>query len=176
MRTIAEDVEKEDWKDYAIRLHAYKGVMAIIGQKEISDWALKLEMAGKSAALTAGAEAALSTASAVTLIKGATAPVCEMLKSFRDALLATPLIPNDDSNEKTKITAAELTEQLKALESACAAFKATDANKIVSFLETVSVDEVTDTALTEICRLVAALDYDEAVAAIATQLAMSREQ
>jgi hypothetical protein len=44
---IKTDLEKGDWKDYAIRLHAYKGVFAILGQNQLSEWAKKLEFAGK---------------------------------------------------------------------------------------------------------------------------------
>jgi CheY-like chemotaxis protein/HPt (histidine-containing phosphotransfer) domain-containing protein len=44
---IKADLEKSDWKDYTIRLHAYKGVFAILGQKQLSEWAKKLEFAGK---------------------------------------------------------------------------------------------------------------------------------
>jgi signal transduction histidine kinase/CheY-like chemotaxis protein len=172
MRTIAEDVEKEDWKDYAIRLHAYKGVMAIIGRKDIAEWAFRLEMAGKSAgpsgAPMAGASPVLTAALASALIKGATAPVCGKLRAFRDALLATSLIHEEGADAKTKITASELTEKLQALESACAGFKATEANAIVAFLEKVSVDDkATAIALAAICRLAASLDYDEAVKKIA---------
>jgi HPt (histidine-containing phosphotransfer) domain-containing protein len=161
MRVIAEDVEKEDWKDYAIRVHAYKGVLAMIGHKTLSDWALRLEAAGK--ALTGDTPSVLADASAIALIKGTTAPICAALRNFRDALLATTLIPKKSSGEKTKIPAGELTEQLKALQAACAAFKTGEANKIAVFLEQVSVNEAMDAALAEIRRLVASLDYDEAV-------------
>jgi CheY-like chemotaxis protein len=179
MRVIAEDVEKEDWKDYAIRLHAYKGVLAMIGQKTLSDWARWLEAAGKSAALTEDAPV-LGAASAIALIKGVTAPICEALRVFRDALLATTLIPGKSSGEKTKISAAELTEQLNALQAACAAFKAGEANRIAALLEQVSVGGdaagAANAALVEICRLVASLDYDKAVEKIAAFPALNRSR
>jgi CheY-like chemotaxis protein len=166
MNRIARDVENEDWNDYTVRAHAYTGVLAMIGQKALSEWALRLEAAGKNAALT-DAPSVLTAAAAITLIKGATMPICEALRNFRDALLATMLIPKESADEKTRISSIELTEQLKALQTACAAFKAGEANRIAAFLEQISVDTATDAALAEIRRLVASMDYDEAFKKIA---------
>jgi signal transduction histidine kinase/DNA-binding NarL/FixJ family response regulator len=93
MRVIAEDVEKENWKDYAIRLHAYKGVLAMLGQKALSDWALSLEAAGKDVVNGDESAAAVTISSAINLCKTVTAPVCEAIRGFHKALLDTPLIP-----------------------------------------------------------------------------------
>jgi HPt (histidine-containing phosphotransfer) domain-containing protein len=152
MATIRTALEKEDWKDYAIRLHAYKGVFATLGQKPLSEWARKLEFAGKAA------ETAVCAAE--------TAPVIAAMTAFRDALLATTLFPKDAA-VKTKIAPEALAAKLAALSKACAAYKSTEASEIAATLANVSLDEVTDTALSGILALVASLDYGEAVEKIA---------
>jgi HPt (histidine-containing phosphotransfer) domain-containing protein len=163
MRAIKESLAKEDWKDYAIRLHAYKGVLAMIGHKTLSAWALRLEMAGKSADTEGDAKA-------ITLCKAETAPIIADMKVFYETLCATNLISKQNDAAKTKIDTETLTERLAALSAACVSFKAGDANKIAAELERISVDEESDAALTEILRLVASLDYDEAVEKINTLL------
>jgi hypothetical protein len=133
-----------------------------------------LEAASKD--IVNGDESAAAISPAVSLCKTATAPACEAMRAFRDALLATTLIPKESSDAKKVITAEELMEKLKALRAACAAFKMGEANKITAFLEQVSVepqpspkgegsplDKATDAALAEIRRLANALDYDEAI-------------
>ncbi|MDR3336013.1 MAG: response regulator, partial [Treponema sp.] len=170
MRVITGDVENEDWNDYTVRTHAYKGVLAMIGHKTLSDWARQLEAAGKSAAHREGETDGVAAASAIALIKGATGPICEALRNFRDALLATTLTLKESSDSKTKISSSELTEKLKALQAACAAFKMGEAGKITAFLEQVSVDGEADAALAEIRRLAESLDYEEAVEKIAAFL------
>jgi HPt (histidine-containing phosphotransfer) domain-containing protein len=178
MNRIAGDVEKEDWNDYTVRTHAYKGVLAMIGQKELSGWERLLEAAGKSAARREGETDNMAVASAIALVKGTTASIGGALRVFRDALLATRLFPRESSASKKEISTGELTEKLEALRAACAAFKMGDANKITAFLEQVSAGEATDAAgatgvaLAEICRLANALDYDEAVEKIDTFLAL----
>jgi CheY-like chemotaxis protein len=167
VKAIFDAVEREDWHDYAIRLHAYKGVMAIIGQKDLEEWMYTLEMAGKTAALMDTPPSILTVTSAIALIKGATPPICEEMADFRAALLAATLLETENPVAKTKITMPELMKELDALAAACAAFKAKEANEIVARLEKVSVDAAVDAALAELCGLAASLDYDEALERIA---------
>jgi HPt (histidine-containing phosphotransfer) domain-containing protein len=94
MNCIARDVENENWKDYFIRFHSYKGMLAMIGHKALSEWAEGLEVAGKAAsaagaAPAAGAADASEAAAAVALCKGITPSVCEAMRAFRDDLLGT---------------------------------------------------------------------------------------
>jgi HPt (histidine-containing phosphotransfer) domain-containing protein len=155
LAAIKADLEKSDWKEYGIRLHAYKGVFAIMGQKQLSEWAGKLEFAGKE----------LSEKGAATIIGNETVPIIEAMTAFRDALRATSLLPKYGA-AKTKIDRPGLAEKLRELSEACAAYKGSDANRLADELEKLSVDEKTDAALEGICAKVLSLDYEDVVTAI----------
>jgi signal transduction histidine kinase/CheY-like chemotaxis protein/HPt (histidine-containing phosphotransfer) domain-containing protein len=160
VQTITEALTREDWKDYAIRLHAYKSVFATIGNKALADWALKLELAGTDAA--AGMNALITA----QVCRAETASFITAVRGFHDALAATSLI-SPKPEKKTHISVGILTEKLKALFAACVVNKAAEASRIASMLESVSGDEATDAAVTEIRGLVASTRYDDAAEKIA---------
>ncbi|MDR3302478.1 MAG: response regulator [Spirochaetaceae bacterium] len=168
VREVATNLEKENWKDYTIKLHAYKGVLASIGQQELSEQAAKLEAAAKAA--LAGGEAATSN---IAFIKAETAPALHAIIAFRDALLATSLMEKmkkmqESGAGKKSIDASLLKEKLILLGEACTEYRANDANALSASLEGVFLDEESDAALSDICRLVASLDYEEAAEKIKT--------
>jgi len=77
---VLEDLEKKDWKDYAIKLHGLKGMLAMIGAAELSEWAKKLEFAGK-AADTKGSQEDAQTCTAEA------EPILKAIGSLRDQIL-----------------------------------------------------------------------------------------
>jgi HPt (histidine-containing phosphotransfer) domain-containing protein len=44
---LKETFEREDWKNYTIRIHAFKGAFANLGIETLRSWAYDLEMASK---------------------------------------------------------------------------------------------------------------------------------
>jgi HPt (histidine-containing phosphotransfer) domain-containing protein len=41
---LTENLEREDWKNYTIRIHAFKGAFANLGVEILRSWAYDLEM------------------------------------------------------------------------------------------------------------------------------------
>jgi hypothetical protein len=113
--------------------------------------------------------AMVSEEGAANIIGSETLPIIEAMTAFRDALLATSLMQKDNA-QKTRIEKADLAEKLRVLSEACAAYKASDANRLTDELEKLSVDAETDAVLGKICAKVLALDYEDAVAIIAALL------
>ncbi|MDR1931734.1 MAG: response regulator [Spirochaetales bacterium] len=87
IRIISDCVEKSDWTTYAIRTHGIKGVLRMMGQKELGEWAYKLERAGK--------------AGNAPMCAGEAGPFCEALQAFRGKLLATGLFAEKKEPEVT---------------------------------------------------------------------------
>lgn len=78
---VFDDVRKKDWKDYGIKLHGFKGMLAMIGAEELSEWAKKLEFAGKAADAKGSAEDARVCASEAR-------PIMQAIAALRDRILA----------------------------------------------------------------------------------------
>jgi signal transduction histidine kinase/CheY-like chemotaxis protein/HPt (histidine-containing phosphotransfer) domain-containing protein len=83
---VTAALESADWSDYAIRIHAFKGVLATIGHQELAEAAFKLEQAAKSAT-------AYAAASDAEICRRDTGTFRAALALFRKELLATSLIP-----------------------------------------------------------------------------------
>jgi signal transduction histidine kinase/DNA-binding response OmpR family regulator/HPt (histidine-containing phosphotransfer) domain-containing protein len=154
---IKDDLAKEDWQDFAIRIHAYKGVLAIIGQKKLSQWALNLETASKKIAASKGADCAEE----IALCKADAIPLCDAIGALRDALLQTTL-GSAPPLEKTPQDGAFLQKQLQALIDSCAAFKAKESGLAAEALSGATFDPQTDAAIGEICRLIRSFRFAEA--------------
>jgi len=45
---LKETFEREDWKNYTIRIHAFKGAFANLGIETLRSWAYDLEIASKN--------------------------------------------------------------------------------------------------------------------------------
>jgi CheY-like chemotaxis protein/HPt (histidine-containing phosphotransfer) domain-containing protein len=151
---ILGDLEKEDWKDYAIRVHAVKGVFAALGVRKLADWAYTLEQAAKNG----GAGTCLAE----------TGPFCEAMDAFCAALSGTSLAGDQDQGEKTVATVEFVREQLELLRTACINCSSDDADAIAKVLGKLSCGEGTDIALKGICRLIGSYDYDGALEKIST--------
>jgi CheY-like chemotaxis protein/HPt (histidine-containing phosphotransfer) domain-containing protein len=162
---IKSALQNENWKDYAILVHAYKGVLAIIGMNGLSEKAAFLETASKTI-LDGGAPAA-ETEKAAKLCKDYTDSFLDDVHNFREELLKTRL-GKVEVIEKTKIDADTLKEKLNALEISCATFKAKDVELISEELKKVSFDEKTDAELEAINKLTAAFRFADAAEKIKT--------
>jgi CheY-like chemotaxis protein len=55
---VSQDVAQRDWKEYSVKVHGLKGILAMLGATTLSEWARKLELAGKQAASEAATESA----------------------------------------------------------------------------------------------------------------------
>jgi diguanylate cyclase (GGDEF)-like protein len=142
-------LEQEDWGNYAIRIHAFKGVFATIGVQQLAEWAKRLEAAskpgpGNNPAICIRETSAFSTA----------------MTEFKNRLLSTLLsLPVE---HKTMADTAFLIDKLRALADFCAVYKAKLASEVAASLENVTYNERTDEILAEIIGLVSAMDFEEA--------------
>jgi CheY-like chemotaxis protein/nitrogen-specific signal transduction histidine kinase len=178
---IKADLRDKDWRDYSIHVHAYKGVLAIIGMKELSDRAAYLEAAAKSIieskSDTGNTGAVDNLEKNLKLCETDTVPLCGAILALRDALANTSLCKARP--EKVKIDAAALKEKLNALEAACGAFKAKDTGYISSELEKITYSKEIDAELSDICKLTASFRFADAIVKIKTlqkQLTINNEE
>jgi signal transduction histidine kinase/DNA-binding LytR/AlgR family response regulator len=148
LRTLKEDVEKEDWKDFGIRAHGIKGIMRTIGQKLLGEWAYKLEIAGKE--------------ENAALCRQETDGFCDALTEFKSALEDAGIIP-ETAPEKTRIDAESLKKTLAALKEACEDFQADRIEEIADELNGVSFTRETDDLLAGLCDSARSFDYEKTV-------------
>ena len=146
---INQYFEAENWKNYAIKLHAMKGVFATIGMEPLAQWARRLELAAKSGD--------------TGTCRDETGGICEAMRSFREALEETSLMLAAEAGPKTVVESELLKQKLGELRSACMKGDCDTADALTAELSGMSLDPETDRAVTEICTLAARLDYDAAV-------------
>jgi signal transduction histidine kinase/DNA-binding NarL/FixJ family response regulator/HPt (histidine-containing phosphotransfer) domain-containing protein len=146
---ITECLEKEDWKNYTIRTHAYKGSLAIIGHEFLSDWAKKFEFLSRE-----GGE------DNFRICKQETSTFITALAAFKDKLLSTSIFSL--STAKKKVSSDYLLDQLDKLNSACVHFKPDEAAPVVTELESVTFSEKIDSAITEICTAASSFQFTAA--------------
>ena len=151
---INQYLAAENWKDYAIKLHAMKGVFATIGMDSLSQWARKLELAAKSG----------DTATC----KNETAGICRAMRAFIDRLAGTSLVTPEETGPRIKVEAAALEEKLAQLREACMKGDCDFADALAAEIAGMSLDPETDRVLAEVCSLAASLDYDAAIEKIHT--------
>ena len=137
---------EENWKEYAIRLHAMKGVFASIGVESLRDWAHKLELAGKNQERD------------VCLAE--TEAICNAMTQFRNKLIATGL-STAAAKEKHPESSEWVREKLAALKDACIIGDSGAADTIAAELESAYVDDATDKMLGEIVEAVASMEYEK---------------
>jgi signal transduction histidine kinase/DNA-binding response OmpR family regulator/HPt (histidine-containing phosphotransfer) domain-containing protein len=148
---ITDDVAKSNWKDYTIRLHAYKGTLAIMGHTLLSEWAKRLEDASKN-----GSE------EDIKFCKKETKDFLSSLVHFRSEFLKTSLF-NESNKEKIKVDMSFVQDKLQALSHACEELKATDAEALVAELRGITLNAELDKKIEEICMLASSYRFSEAV-------------
>jgi HPt (histidine-containing phosphotransfer) domain-containing protein len=139
----------EDWKNYSIKLHAMKGVLATIGMDTLSKWAYKLELASKG--------------EGIETCKQETEAICEAMYGFKEKLRSTGLIDKKEPVEKTLVEGSLLKERLEAMRDACQKGDSDRGDVIAEELARMSFNEETDKAVEEICLLAESLDYEEVI-------------
>jgi HPt (histidine-containing phosphotransfer) domain-containing protein len=166
---IMDCKEKKDWENYAIKMHAYKGVFAIIGYPALFSWSRKLEYSAK--VLSGNVDKIkLNDDSGKNLIPDdlvSAQTICEdeseaylcSVRAFRDRLIKTAL-GNTQSEKKKKISKTALAVLLEELTEACRVYKTKDADNIVQKLKKCSVDKETDIKIAEIIRRIQNFDYE----------------
>jgi CheY-like chemotaxis protein len=172
---IKNSKEKKDWKDYAIRVHAYKGVFAIIGHAALFAWSRKLEYAAK---MLDGALDKIKTSveteknllpddldNALAICEEECDAYLGSIRALRNRLVKSALgyIQNE---KKGKISRGDLAVLLKALAESSRGYKTKEAEKIVRTLKRCSVNAEIDIEIAKIIRLVRNFDYEAAVAKI----------
>ncbi len=107
----ADEIERyfrqKDWKSYTVKVHALKSTSRIIGAKELSERARRLEDAGNSGYLEE--------------IVQSTPPLLALYRSYGEKL-APLLAPKEDGEEKPEMEEAELREAFDTLREIAATF------------------------------------------------------
>ena len=163
---IKTALQTRNWQDYLISVHAYKGVLAIIGMTDLSGRALRLETAARSIIESGNtpqnAAAAKKLEKTIGICDADTLSLCDAITTFRDTLAAIPPLVKIRQFEKTKVDAASLKEKLDALEAACNSFKAKDTADVSAELEKYTFNKEVDAKLAEICKLTATFHFSDA--------------
>ncbi|MHB9293011.1 response regulator protein [Hollandina sp. SP2] len=139
----------EEWKEYSIRLHGIKGVLANIGMGRLSEWAYRLEQASKG--------------NEYEVCRVETEGICEGLYRFWEGLLKTSVMDEGEGVEREQVSREELVEKLDMLAGACKIGASEDADRLAGELDRMRSEGVGDEILKEISGLVASLDYDVVV-------------
>jgi signal transduction histidine kinase/FixJ family two-component response regulator/HPt (histidine-containing phosphotransfer) domain-containing protein len=158
LKELEESFKAVTWGDYAIKVHALKGVLANIGAERLSKWAAKLEKASKQ-----GADFSPDTC------REETHPFMAELTEFRDKLRQTSLIETpsvEDESDKPKGETGFLKEQMQRLKDACGKYAFKEIKEIIAGLGNYGWDEDTQKELENIRDLTVSLDYDKALEGI----------
>jgi HPt (histidine-containing phosphotransfer) domain-containing protein len=143
-------LEREDWKNYTIRVHAMKGVFGTIGVDSLFQWARKLELA--------------SRAGDYDPCRRETADLCGAMRAFRESLAGTSLIGETEAVPKIPAASGEARKKLSLLRDACARGDSDEADELAAGLAGMGLgNEDADRSLDEICANARNLDYDLAV-------------
>jgi signal transduction histidine kinase/CheY-like chemotaxis protein/HPt (histidine-containing phosphotransfer) domain-containing protein len=166
---IESNLLNQKWRDYAILVHAYRGVLAIIGMNGLAKSALRLEMAAKSVIESENGvenpEDVKSLEENIKLCAEETPSLCGSLASLRAGI--AKILPHDKTQiEKIKIDAPALKEKLTALKAACDLSIGKDSDEISAELEKYTFTKEADAELADIRGLTASFRFPEAVAKI----------
>jgi len=154
-------VKEENWELYAIKVHALKGVLANIGNDNLSKWAANLETASKNRNESDTGKNNLE------ICRNETGVFCEELFSFQEKLkkvLAEKFINAAQKTEDSKKTGTTeiFYEQIKLLDTACANYSFGDTKKIISVLDEYEWDDDKKTKLDNVKQFLSSFDYEKA--------------
>jgi signal transduction histidine kinase/DNA-binding NarL/FixJ family response regulator/HPt (histidine-containing phosphotransfer) domain-containing protein len=145
---LKASVDSGDWSQFTIKVHGFKGVLKIIGQASLSEWADRLEKAGRECT--------------EEICRRDVGPFCSAILAFREELSKTGLLyPASDVasvNAKEAPLSESVIGELKKLREACISFNAKKAENITNRLK-----EATGTDIAEILALVSIFDFEQAV-------------
>jgi CheY-like chemotaxis protein len=142
-------MERGDWKNYSIKAHAVKGVMATIGVESVSKLARQLEVASKEGDYELCVEK--------------NRVLCEAVLGFRDALFRTSLMAGEGASvEKKSVDLQSLISALEDMRAACDSGAMNDVNERTTRLRGMSFSDEVDAKIDAICNSAESFDYDEA--------------
>ncbi len=144
---IEEAINRGDWNDYTIRMHALKSTSRQIGAMDLGELAERLEKAGK--AVDAEAVAAYHTVA------------METYKKLLDSLSAYFEESSADSEKQPEITEEELRECFEELSSACNELDMDRMEECEKRLKTYSFPEDKRTLIEDLCEAIETMDTDE---------------
>jgi signal transduction histidine kinase/DNA-binding NarL/FixJ family response regulator len=158
-------LSEENWEEYTIVAHGYKGATATIGALNISSLAKELEFAGRGA--TKGNQADIAAC------RTKTAELCSRLRRL-GTLLSSPLLEKKQE-KKYRSSDAELINGFKALKDACDEFNGSEAMRITGLLRKTEAQNplqkrLLGSPLEEIRKFIDNIDYGEAADLIQTLL------
>ena len=162
---IRADIQKQNWKDYGIRLHGFKGSLNTLGAESIAHWARKLEFAGKTAdgqALPPDIELSWQAEEAAALCMAETEPILDAINTLRLGLIDAGLFSG--GAPRTRIEREALSAKLASLAAACAEYDITVIDALAEELGTVTVSDDVDTLLADLVGALSAMDYEAAAA------------
>ncbi len=145
---------RDNWDDYTIRVHAIKSSARIIGAKDISEMARKLESFGEQRKVWDIQENTNSFLAAYALLGKKLAPLLEEEEGF------TAVSPEGDSSGLPAITAEELADAYSALRELSASLAYEDAKGILTMLKDYALPEEEIPRLEKISAALEKLDWD----------------
>jgi signal transduction histidine kinase/CheY-like chemotaxis protein/HPt (histidine-containing phosphotransfer) domain-containing protein len=146
---IEQYLDEEKWQEYTIRLHAMKGVFANMGVDPVAQWAYDLERASRNGDYAKCREE--------------TRRFIARMFEFKQKLLATSLIHQEEAAEKRQVEPAELLKVMEDLEEACRQGMSDQADTLAESLKAMSFNQKADPLMADIRELIASLDYDLAM-------------
>ncbi len=148
IKSGAAEIEKyfkaEDWKNYTTKVHALKSTSKIIGARELSERAKRLEDAGNSGYTNE--------------IKKDTKYLLKLYKMYEEEL--KPLI-EDEEKEKPLIEESELQEAYEAIKESAMTFDYDSLKYVIESLEEYKMPESEKERYQRIKDAAAKLDWDE---------------
>ena len=138
--------DNEDWKNYTTKVHALKSSARVIGAKELSERAKRLEDAGNSGYINE--------------IKDCTSELLELYSSYEKKL--SPLLkPEEDDSNKPLIDDAELAEAFEAMKEISASFDYDSLMFVIQSLDDYKLPEDKSKIYKEIKNAAAKLDWEK---------------
>ncbi len=158
MANIRDTFGREDWKNYAVYVHAMKGVLATIGAVSLAEQAKAFEMAAKNG------DIAFCTCENERLLSD--------LTSFYDELLKTSLLDKEDEGSDGTLPFDEALEKLDIFSKACYNGDSTTIDPLVDLFTHVTLEapynELWQRSMEEIARLVESYEFGAAEEAVLT--------
>ena len=125
-KEIRRYFETKDFKSYTVKVHALKSTARIIGAKELSDRAKRLEDAGN--------------AGYIEEIEEYTLPLLTLYESYLPKL--SPLLKTDESEDKPEMPADELKDAFEALKEVIAVFDYDSLKMMIDELNNYKLPEI----------------------------------
>jgi CheY-like chemotaxis protein/nitrogen-specific signal transduction histidine kinase len=145
---IEVHLKNKDWKNYVTKIHAYKGVFAMIGHEELCQLAKSLEDAGR----------ALNE----SFCGKNTRPFIDKARAFYYNIAKMPFISNKKALGVKKITQAALIKKLDDLSEACSKYRLSVAEALIEDLTAASYNAKINAGIGKLAKCVESMEYENA--------------